>query len=424
MRSRRRPHASCARGAVFRHTRRRRRAPRDLGRRELDDLTRSPPTRPSTTRPSAALDRGRRIVQTTRTTRCRRRSRSAAPTPSRRGSLGCPWMPRPAMDGGTRARRVPRSPCRRRLRRPRAPSVHEQRLEPRDELSGRCSPRWQACVADPRVQPRRRSGTSADGAPLHAWLREQLYTPTGHKQVPPLVLNATPRRRTPSSRPLRRRRLKRGNGEAVKTTARARTGARWLYGSRPHALRLRRAPRGRATTCSTCSACGSAPRDSTSARSAEVRAWSRSSRRPRVARPRDGQRRLRRHRAPGRPQLTAPRPGVRHAQDHLARRGDQARAATAELGNLDAKRDWGYAIDYVEAMWLMLQQDAPDDFVIATGETNTVRRCVEIAFDRRGRLGAARGDRRPPSAPPRSTCWSATPRGRARAGLEPRAIRH
>jgi GDPmannose 4,6-dehydratase len=54
------------------------------------------------------------------------------------------------------------------------------------------------------------------------------------------------------------------------------------------------------------------------------------------------------------------------------------------LGNLDAKRDWGYAKDYVEAMWLMLQQDAPEDFVIATGETNTVRRCVEIAFDQAG----------------------------------------
>jgi GDPmannose 4,6-dehydratase len=50
------------------------------------------------------------------------------------------------------------------------------------------------------------------------------------------------------------------------------------------------------------------------------------------------------------------------------------------LGNLDAKRDWGYAQDYVEAMWLMLQHDRPDDFVIATGKTNTVRRCVELAF--------------------------------------------
>jgi len=54
------------------------------------------------------------------------------------------------------------------------------------------------------------------------------------------------------------------------------------------------------------------------------------------------------------------------------------------LGNLDAKRDWGFAGDYVEAMWLMLQQDQPDDFVICTGETHSVREFCELAF---GRLG-------------------------------------
>ena len=51
------------------------------------------------------------------------------------------------------------------------------------------------------------------------------------------------------------------------------------------------------------------------------------------------------------------------------------------LGNLDAARDWGYARDYVEAMWLMLQQDEPDDYVIATGETHTVREFLETAFN-------------------------------------------
>jgi len=50
------------------------------------------------------------------------------------------------------------------------------------------------------------------------------------------------------------------------------------------------------------------------------------------------------------------------------------------IGNLDAKRDWGHAQDYVEAMWLMLQQDTPDDFVIATGETHSVREFLELAF--------------------------------------------
>jgi GDPmannose 4,6-dehydratase len=54
------------------------------------------------------------------------------------------------------------------------------------------------------------------------------------------------------------------------------------------------------------------------------------------------------------------------------------------LGNLDAERDWGYAKDYVEAMWLMLQEDEPDDFVIATNETHSVRELVDIAFEQVG----------------------------------------
>ena len=54
------------------------------------------------------------------------------------------------------------------------------------------------------------------------------------------------------------------------------------------------------------------------------------------------------------------------------------------LGNLDARRDWGYAGDYVEAMWMMLQQPSADDFVIATGETHTVRELCEVAFARVG----------------------------------------
>jgi len=54
------------------------------------------------------------------------------------------------------------------------------------------------------------------------------------------------------------------------------------------------------------------------------------------------------------------------------------------LGNLEAKRDWGYAPDFVEAMWLMLQQDAPDDYVVATGETHSVREFVKLAFSHAG----------------------------------------
>ena len=57
---------------------------------------------------------------------------------------------------------------------------------------------------------------------------------------------------------------------------------------------------------------------------------------------------------------------------------------TLYLGNLDSKRDWGYAPEYVEGMWLMLQQDKPDDFVLATGEAHTVREFVQIAFEKLG----------------------------------------
>ena len=51
------------------------------------------------------------------------------------------------------------------------------------------------------------------------------------------------------------------------------------------------------------------------------------------------------------------------------------------MGNIDAKRDWGYAKDYVQAMWLMLQQEEADDYVIATGETHSVREFLDIAFN-------------------------------------------
>jgi GDPmannose 4,6-dehydratase len=54
------------------------------------------------------------------------------------------------------------------------------------------------------------------------------------------------------------------------------------------------------------------------------------------------------------------------------------------LGNLEAKRDWGYSPDYCEAMWLMLQQDKPDDYVIATGETHSIRDFLDVAFQEIG----------------------------------------
>ncbi len=69
---------------------------------------------------------------------------------------------------------------------------------------------------------------------------------------------------------------------------------------------------------------------------------------------------------------------------HTVARIKMGQAQTLALGNLDAERDWGYAGDYVEAMWRMLQQDHPDDYVISTGQTHSVRRFCEIAFGHAG----------------------------------------
>jgi GDPmannose 4,6-dehydratase len=60
------------------------------------------------------------------------------------------------------------------------------------------------------------------------------------------------------------------------------------------------------------------------------------------------------------------------------------RQSELRLGNLEAQRDWGFAGDYVEAMWMMLQQDKPDDYVVATGETHSVREFCEVAFGHAG----------------------------------------
>ena len=59
-------------------------------------------------------------------------------------------------------------------------------------------------------------------------------------------------------------------------------------------------------------------------------------------------------------------------------------AKELRLGNLDARRDWGFAGDYVEAMWMMLQQDKPDNFVIGSGQTHSVREFCQVAFNHAG----------------------------------------
>jgi GDPmannose 4,6-dehydratase len=80
----------------------------------------------------------------------------------------------------------------------------------------------------------------------------------------------------------------------------------------------------------------------------------------------------------------SPRRGETFVTRKITRAATRIKLGLADklyLGNLDAKRDWGFAGDYVEAMWLMLQQEKPDDFVIATGETYAVREFVEKVFE-------------------------------------------
>lgn len=75
---------------------------------------------------------------------------------------------------------------------------------------------------------------------------------------------------------------------------------------------------------------------------------------------------------------------VTHKISHAAAKIKLGLAKDLHLGNLESKRDWGFAGDYVRAMWLMLQEDAPDDYVISTGETHSVQEFCELAFDRVG----------------------------------------
>ncbi|HBR99396.1 MAG TPA: GDP-mannose 4,6-dehydratase [Gammaproteobacteria bacterium] len=94
----------------------------------------------------------------------------------------------------------------------------------------------------------------------------------------------------------------------------------------------------------------------------------------------------------------------------------QGRQDVLRLGNIDAKRDWGHARDYVNAMWLMLQQDTPKDYVIASGETHTVREFVELAFAETGTAIEWRGEGVDEKGYDAAT-------GAVRVGIDPRYFR-
>jgi GDPmannose 4,6-dehydratase len=242
---------------------------------------------------------------------------------------------------------------------------------------------------DKRVMHLRLNG--AQGA--RAWLREQLYTPSGHKQVPPLVLNGDVEIQDAFLRGhYAGDGLERGNGMSVTTNSPILAqGVCWLYELSGQPASVYPEHRDERTYYHL----NQASRDRVGARGQHLRRDPAEVRRV-VEVGSDGEEwvfdletqsgvfaagvgRLVVHNSPRRGLEFVTRKITWHAAAIKLGQRDELR-----LGNLDAKRDWGYAKDYVEAMWLMLQQPEADDYVIATGVSHSVRQCVEIAFDQAG----------------------------------------
>jgi GDPmannose 4,6-dehydratase len=272
-----------------------------------------------------------------------------------------------------------------------------------DVLRTRVSQLWSRCFLGTSGESVGRSGWNPErdvmhlnlggGAGVGSWLRDQLYTRTSEKQVPPLVLNGTPEVHAAFLKGFYAGDgLKRGNGDAIVTnSAVLAQGLIWLYALTSRKVSIyveRRAERVyyrlNVATAVPVGAKGQHLRKDP----AEVR---------RVAAAElvddewvfdietesgafcAGVGRIIVHNSPRRGLEFVTRKITWHAAAIKHGLRDKLK-----LGNLDARRDWGYAKDYVEAMWLMLQQDAPEDFVIATNEDHSVRDCVEVAFDEAG----------------------------------------
>jgi GDPmannose 4,6-dehydratase len=243
---------------------------------------------------------------------------------------------------------------------------------------------------DPEVSVGKLNLNGALGS--RAFLRDQLYTKTAHKQVPPLVLNASSEIWEAFLRGYYAGDgLKKGNGMSVKTNSPVLAqGLCWMYHwlDQPASVYVeQRAGRAYYTLNLASAVKVGASGQHLRKDPAEIR---------RICEPVEdsewvfdletesgtfsaGVGRIVVHNSPRRGLEFVTRK-VTHAaaaiklglQDELA------------LGNLDAERDWGYAKDYVEAMWLMLQQEEPEDYVIATGEAHSVRELVQVAFEHVG----------------------------------------
>jgi len=232
------------------------------------------------------------------------------------------------------------------------------------------------------------------GAPAVApWLREQLYTTTGFKQVPPVILNAD----TDTQRAFLRGYdegdgLKRGNGESIKTnSAVLAQGLCWMYHVNDQPASVYVEHRGDRTYYQL-NLYSAVP---VGAKGRHLRKNPAEVRRVEPACVPDDEWTFDIETESGvfcagvgRLVISnSPRRGLEFVTRKITWHAAAIKlglASELRLGNLAAERDWGYAKDYVEAMWLMLQRDTAEDYVIATGVGHSVRECAQVAFDEAG----------------------------------------
>jgi GDPmannose 4,6-dehydratase len=225
------------------------------------------------------------------------------------------------------------------------------------------------------------------------WLREQLYTRTGLKQVPPLVLNANAEaRRAFLDGYYAGDGLKRGSGQSIKTnSAVLAQGLYWLYHLEGQLASVYAEHRAGKTYYQL----NLPSRVRVGAKGEHLRRDPAEVRRVVEAEVPDDEFVFDLETESGVfcagvggiVVHNSPRRGLEFVTRKITWHAAAIKLGVASelrLGNLDAERDWGFAGDYVRAMWLMLQQDEPDDYVIATGVAHSVRHCVEVAFGHAG----------------------------------------
>ncbi len=232
------------------------------------------------------------------------------------------------------------------------------------------------------------------GSPAAArWLREQLYTPTAFKRVPSLILNADQEIQEAFLRGYYAGDgLKRGNGDSIKTNSPVLAqGLCWMYHLIGQPASVYVEQRGEKTYYQLNLA--SAVR--VGAKGQHLRKNPAEVRRITPAQVPDDEWTFDVETESGKfcagvgrvVISNSPRRGLEFVTRKITWHAAAIKHGLTKelrLGNLDAERDWGYAKDYVEAMWLMLQRDIAEDYVIATGKANSVRECCEVAFDEAG----------------------------------------